>query len=348
MLAATLDMDSILLRPLRAGERSAVLEVFAGLSERSRRLRFLGSKPRLLESDLEQLVDVGRCGREAVAAVDQDSGRTVGIARFVRDEGAPEAEIAFEVIDEWHGLGSRQAARHGASLRSRATQGILRFRAVIAHGNRPAFALVRGLGEELARSYEDGNVEARRSPAVATMPGCGSSPARIAGRRIAAPKGLATRPTGDRVREAAFNLIGPVDDARVLDLFAGSGALGLEALSRGAASVTFVESDRAACRTIADNLAKLKLTGARVTCGDAVWAVRRGVAHLRPDPRRPALRGLERARAEARASTCRACSRPTGCSSSRPARRTEPQLPLPIRTSRRYGSARLTLFEHPA
>src|SRR5215207_6490811 len=94
------------------------------------------------------------------------------------------------------------------------------------------------------------------------------------GRRIAAPKGLATRPTGDRVREAAFNLIGPVDGARVLDLFAGSGAMGLEALSRGAASVTFVESDRAACRTISENLERLKLTGARVTCGDAVWALR--------------------------------------------------------------------------
>ena len=58
------------------------------------------------------------------------------------------------------------------------------------------------------------------------------------GARIAAPKGLATRPTGDRVREAAFNLIGPVDGAAVLDLFAGSGAMGLEALSRGAASAT--------------------------------------------------------------------------------------------------------------
>ena len=61
----------------------------------------------------------------------------------------------------------------------------------------------------------------------------------IAGERrgatIAAPPGLATRPTGDRVREAAFNLIGPVDGASVLDLYAGSGALGLEALSRGAA-----------------------------------------------------------------------------------------------------------------
>ena len=54
------------------------------------------------------------------------------------------------------------------------------------------------------------------------------------GARIFAPKGTDTRPTGDRVREAAFNLIGPVDGARVLDLFAGSGAMGLEALSRGA------------------------------------------------------------------------------------------------------------------
>ena len=70
------------------------------------------------------------------------------------------------------------------------------------------------------------------------------------GARIAAPKGVATRPTGDRVREAAFNLIGPVDGATALDLFAGSGALGLEALARGAASVTVVEADRAACRPI--------------------------------------------------------------------------------------------------
>src|SRR3982751_5609676 len=83
------------------------------------------------------------------------------------------------------------------------------------------------------------------------------------GHRIAAPKGETTRPTGDRVREAAFNLIGPVDDASVLDLFAGSGAMGLEALSRGAARCTFVESDRDACRTIDANLEKRRLTGAR-------------------------------------------------------------------------------------
>src|SRR5436305_14174988 len=88
------------------------------------------------------------------------------------------------------------------------------------------------------------------------------------GSRILAPKGMDTRPTGDRVREAAFNLIGPVDDATVLDLFAGSGAMGLEALSRGAATAVFVESDREACRTIDRNLEKLRLTGATVLCQD--------------------------------------------------------------------------------
>src|SRR5918999_2771070 len=77
------------------------------------------------------------------------------------------------------------------------------------------------------------------------------------GARIFAPKGRDTRPTGDRAREAAFNLIGPVDGMAVLDLFAGSGAMGLEALSRGAASAVFVESDRAAVRVIDRNLEKL-------------------------------------------------------------------------------------------
>ena len=92
------------------------------------------------------------------------------------------------------------------------------------------------------------------------------------GRRIAAPKGRETRPTSDRVRENAFNLIGPVDGAEVLDLFAGSGALGLEALSRGAARATFVEQDRDACRVIDENLDKLGLK-AIVLPMDAVRAV---------------------------------------------------------------------------
>src|SRR5436309_13788875 len=96
------------------------------------------------------------------------------------------------------------------------------------------------------------------------------------GARIFAPKGRETRPTADRVREAAFNLIGPgyVDDATVLDLFAGSGGMGLEALSRGAAHATFVESDRDACKTINRNLDKLELEGATVLCQDALAALR--------------------------------------------------------------------------
>src|SRR5437773_8985297 len=93
------------------------------------------------------------------------------------------------------------------------------------------------------------------------------------GARIFAPKGMDTRPTGDRVREAAFNLIGPVDDATVLDLFAGSGAMGLEALSRGAASAVFVESDREACWTIQRNVEKLHVTGATVLQRDALPAL---------------------------------------------------------------------------
>src|SRR5207245_8753661 len=93
------------------------------------------------------------------------------------------------------------------------------------------------------------------------------------GARIFAPAGHDTRPTSDRAREAAFNLIGPVDGASVLDLFAGSGAMGLEALSRGAASAVFVENDREASRAIDRNLDKLGLTGARLVQQDALRAL---------------------------------------------------------------------------
>ena len=167
------------------------------------------------------------------------------------------------------------------------------------------------------------------------------------GARIAAPKGLDTRPTGDRVREAAFNLIGPVDGASVLDLFAGSGAMGLEALSRGAARVSFVEADRAACRTISQNLEKLGLTGARVTCADAVWTLRQETSTydlVLVDPPYERWAELEPKLAEHLPRVLA----PDGLLVVETGARVEPSLPLPIRTSRRYGSARLTLFEHPS
>ena len=94
------------------------------------------------------------------------------------------------------------------------------------------------------------------------------------GRRLSAPAGSGTRPTTDRVREATFNALGSlgaVAGARVVDAFAGSGALGIEALSRGAASCTFVEADRAARVVIEANLAATGLADrATVIGGDAL------------------------------------------------------------------------------
>jgi 16S rRNA (guanine966-N2)-methyltransferase len=78
---------------------------------------------------------------------------------------------------------------------------------------------------------------------------------RFGGRTLRAPPGRDTRPTSDRVREALFSMLGPLDGVRVLDLYAGSGALGIEALSRGAARVTFVERRPPAQKAIAGNLA---------------------------------------------------------------------------------------------
>ncbi|HEX2063612.1 MAG TPA: 16S rRNA (guanine(966)-N(2))-methyltransferase RsmD [Acidimicrobiales bacterium] len=94
------------------------------------------------------------------------------------------------------------------------------------------------------------------------------------GRRLRAPVGRSTRPTSDRVREAVFNMLASrdaVDGATVLDLFAGTGAMGIEALSRGASAATFVESDGAAVEAIRANLALTGLGGgARVVRADAL------------------------------------------------------------------------------
>jgi 16S rRNA (guanine966-N2)-methyltransferase len=84
------------------------------------------------------------------------------------------------------------------------------------------------------------------------------------------------RPTMDVVKNAIFSSLAEfVPGARVLDLFAGTGGLGIEALSRGAASCVFVESDRRACDSIRRNLEKTKLTGGTITCADALKWIER-------------------------------------------------------------------------
>ena len=164
------------------------------------------------------------------------------------------------------------------------------------------------------------------------------------GARIVAPRGDTTRPTSDRVREAAYNLIGPVEGAAVLDLFAGSGAMGLEALSRGARRCVFVESDRAACRVIHDNLEKLRFVGALVLQKDAFQALReepgRTYDLVLVDPPYGSWPDLEPRLAEA----LPAMLAPDGLLLVETSAKVEPELPLTLITSRRYGSARITLF----
>jgi len=107
----------------------------------------------------------------------------------------------------------------------------------------------------------------------------------LSGRVLRAPKGAATRPTSEKVREAVFQILAgkvEVAGAQVLDLFAGSGAIGIEALSRGAAHVTFVDSAGGAVAAIRSNLATLGLAEhATVLVGDAVALAAR---HVPPAP----------------------------------------------------------------
>jgi 16S rRNA (guanine966-N2)-methyltransferase len=170
------------------------------------------------------------------------------------------------------------------------------------------------------------------------------------GARIYAPRGLDTRPTGDRAREAAFNLIGPLEGARVLDLFAGSGAMGLEALSRGARAATFVERDRDAAAAIERNLDKLDLKGATVLRDDAARVLAAESAAGRRydlvlvDPPYRLLAGLLPMLARYLPHILTG----DGLVVVESDAREEPELPLPKRTSRRYGRARITVFEAPA
>ncbi len=165
------------------------------------------------------------------------------------------------------------------------------------------------------------------------------------GHKIDAPPGRRTRPTSDRVRENVFNLLQPwVEGATVLDLFAGTGAMGMEALSRGAERAVFVEADPQACRVIDRNLEKLRLTGARVYQSDVArfLATERGSYDLIfCDPPYDEYAALE-------PTLARYLPRlgvEGGLVVLETAAKTEPQLPLTERTSRRYGAARITLFE---
>jgi 16S rRNA (guanine(966)-N(2))-methyltransferase RsmD len=168
------------------------------------------------------------------------------------------------------------------------------------------------------------------------------------GHTIFAPKGIQTRPTSDRVRENVFNIVAPwIEGARVLDLYAGSGAMGLEALSRGAASAVFVEAEPQAIRAIERNLDKLRLTGARVVRLDASTGLAQEAASGRKYDLVLADPPYSMTDYDALARYLPLVLSEDGLVVLESAAKTEPELAgLTIRSTRKYGSTRVTVFEH--
>ena len=165
------------------------------------------------------------------------------------------------------------------------------------------------------------------------------------GHKIHAPHGRDVRPTSDRVRENVFNILGAVDGAAVLDLYAGSGAMGLEALSRGAVKAVFVEQDGDAVRTIERNLDKLHLSGT-VLRQDAVTALASEAGSGRKydlvlvDPPYDMYADIQPKLARYLPSVLAE----DGVVVVETDARIAPELPLVERTSRKYGSTRITVY----
>jgi 16S rRNA (guanine966-N2)-methyltransferase len=161
------------------------------------------------------------------------------------------------------------------------------------------------------------------------------------GRTLAAPRGGRTRPTADRVREALFSMLGDLSGARVLDLYAGSGALGIEALSRGAESAVFVERDARAAAVIERNLASLGLEQ-RVVKQDAMRFLARGEGMFDLvfcDPPYDSPRRLAGALAE----RLPALTSETARIVTESDKRMPLELPFPLLKERTYGATRIAI-----
>jgi 16S rRNA (guanine966-N2)-methyltransferase len=176
---------------------------------------------------------------------------------------------------------------------------------------------------------------------------------RFGGRRLTAPPGRATRPTAERVREALFSILGPLDGLRVLDLFAGSGALGIEALSRGARDGVFVERSARAAAAISANLGALGIE-ATVVRGDALAFLRSSAAELRAGAAEPfdlAFLDPPYSSAPGSASSLAELLPPVLISHARIVtesdKRTPLELPLTLETERLYGDTRIAVHRGP-
>ena len=153
------DGSTVMVRPVQSTDASLLADGFARLSERSRRLRFLGEKNNLTVAELRYLTSIDHHNHEALGALSPD-GRGIGVARYIRDSEDPSrAEVAVTVVDEWHGRGLGTKLLELLSDRARA-EGVDRFTATVAADNMASNRLVRSAGGVLVsgslgtREYE--------------------------------------------------------------------------------------------------------------------------------------------------------------------------------------------------
>ena len=144
------DGSAVLIRQVRSTDAPLLADGFARLSPRSRRMRFLGTKTTLSAAELRYFTEVDHHDHEAIGALSAADGRGVGIARYVRDAGDPQAaEIAVTVVDDWQGRGLGTELLFRLSGRARQA-GINRFTALVAAENVAVAGLARKLGACLA------------------------------------------------------------------------------------------------------------------------------------------------------------------------------------------------------
>lgn len=130
------DGTQVLIGPLRSEDAPLLADAFAQLSEESRRLRFLGPKPRLSSAEIRYLTEVDGHHHEAICAVDPETGRGVAIGRFVRDQDDPKrAEVAITVADDWQRRGLGKLLLEHLADRAR-EEDVHSFTALVSHENR--------------------------------------------------------------------------------------------------------------------------------------------------------------------------------------------------------------------
>ncbi len=295
-------------------------------------------------SQLHQLRGrVGRGEHESLCLLcgPKGSPRLSALARH--DDGFELAEIDLRLRKEGELIGTRQSGVGQLPVRPVARR----------RGAAPAGARVRRSGDRRRSAAGAGGARAARRPPRRAPRRDRGAPDRglmrvisgeLGGRRLQSARGEQTRPTASRVREALFSMLGPLEGAVVLDLFAGSGALGIEALSRGAVSATFVERAPRALAALRANIEALGL-GERceIRTGDALEALRGEGQYdlVFIDPPYAAAAELGGALSRELPAVLAAGARVVSESD----RRSPLELALPLARERRYGDTMIRIHE---